>query len=63
MLPTCLPACRIVMAAIRSWSDVPCRWGLKHIGITAPDFSWLGPKRVPINMVVGAPIKVRTPSP
>jgi Diacylglycerol acyltransferase len=27
-------------------------------GITAPDFSWLGPHKVPVNVVVGAPIAV-----
>jgi hypothetical protein len=35
-----------------------CRWGLKHTGVTSPNFSWLGPHRVPINTVIGAPIKV-----
>lgn len=34
------------------------RWGLKNVGITSPDFSWLGPHRVPVNIVIGSPIKV-----
>ena len=34
------------------------RWGLKNVGITAPNFSWAGPHQVPVNMVFGAPIKV-----
>jgi 1-acyl-sn-glycerol-3-phosphate acyltransferase len=33
-------------------------WGLKHTGITSPNFSWAGPHRKPINTVIGAPIKV-----
>lgn len=33
-------------------------WGLKNVGITAPNFSWLGPHRVPLNVVIGKPIKV-----
>ena len=38
--------------------DAARRWGLKNIGITAPNFSWAGPHQVPVNMVFGAPIKV-----
>mmetsp|Transcript_15470 Transcript_15470/g.46692 ORF Transcript_15470/g.46692 Transcript_15470/m.46692 type:complete len:324 (-) Transcript_15470:1904-2875(-) len=34
------------------------KWGLKNVGITSPNFSWLGPHRVPVNVVCGAPIKV-----
>ena len=33
-------------------------WGLRHIGITSPNFSWAGPKRVPVNVVIGSPIEV-----
>lgn len=45
------------MSAGMMWAH-SCRWGLRHIGITSPNFSWLGPHRIPVNTVIGAPVKV-----
>ena len=47
-----------VGAFCRKWGPGMSRWGLKHVGITSPNFSWLGPHRVPIDVVCGAPLKV-----